>query len=81
MTTFDSEFFGEKPARPSLASVNPLGRAMARFKQHISVRQRAQMVSNLSDHLLRDIGLDPEEVRGSYLGTSARFPAGFAGGQ
>ena len=48
--------------RPGLAS---------RIRDHFATRRALQQVSSLEPHLLRDIGLNPDAVRGMDLHTEA----------
>lgn len=50
-----------RPAWPHRLFAN-VGQAIAAFRER---RRTRRALANLSDHLLRDIGLDPEDVRGA----------------
>lgn len=52
---------------------NMPGAALARLRGHIQTRRAERRLQALEPHLLRDIGLNPDAIRGIDLHSEAAF--------
>jgi uncharacterized protein YjiS (DUF1127 family) len=66
MTTADTDFNHDFLVDRPLPGVQTLRRVTSAVRNYVEGRRRIRSVRHLSDHMLRDIGIDPQSIREVY---------------